>query len=280
VRRLVRAIRADGGRGLESETVWDLYASMPGPGRTGFGEAGFTSSSHLVLGTVLVVRLLVAEDEPRLAALLRRGFEEEGYAVDVSGDGVDAEWMAREVDYATVVLDVMLPGRDGLEVCRRLREAGRWLPVVMLTARDGVADRVAGLDCGADDYVVKPFSFDELAARVRAVSRRSLSRPAVVLWCGDLALDPARHQVWRGDSELQLSGKEFALLELLMRHPGEVLTRTQIVEHVWDMNADPSSNVVDQYVAYLRRKVDRPFGRDDITTVRSVGYRLRLPPSE
>lgn len=222
------------------------------------------------------VRLLVVEDEPRLAALLRRGFEEEGYAVDVSGDGVDAEWLAREVDYAAVVLDVMLPGRDGLAVCRRLREAGRWFPVVMLTARDEVVDRVRGLDCGADDYVVKPFSFAELAARIRAATRRKLARPSLVLRCGDLVLDPARHEVRRGGTDIQLSGKEFALLELFLRHPGEVMSRTRILEHVWDMNADPSSNVVDQYVAYLRRKVDRPFGEDSIATVRGVGYRLRV----
>jgi two-component system, OmpR family, response regulator len=224
------------------------------------------------------VRLLVVEDEPRLAALLRRGFQEEGYAVDVSGDGVDAEWLASEVDYAAVVLDVMLPGRDGFEVCRRLRETGRWLPVVMLTARDDVADRVRGLDCGADDYLVKPFSFAELAARVRAATRRNQPKPALVLRCGDLVLDPVCHVASRGHVEISLSSREFALLELFLRHPGEVLTRIRILEHVWDMNADPSSNVVDQYVAYLRRKIDRPFGTSTITTVRGVGYRLEPAP--
>jgi len=223
------------------------------------------------------MRLLVVEDEARLALLLKRGLEEQGYVVDVTGDGAEALWLATEADYDTVVLDVMLPSLDGLEVTRRLRSGGRWAPVLLLTARDGIDDRVAGLDAGADDYLVKPFSFAELAARVRALVRRGqVERPAV-LEVGELRLDPARRQAWRGQQRLDLSPKEFALLELFLAHPGEVLTRTRILEHVWDFAYDPASNVVDQYVGYLRRKIDRPFGRQDLETVRGVGYRLREP---
>jgi two-component system OmpR family response regulator len=219
----------------------------------------------------------VAEDEPRMAALLRRGFEEEGYAVDVAADGVDAEWLATENDYDAVVLDVMLPRRDGFEVCRRLRQQRRWMPIMMLTARDTVADRIRGLDTGADDYLVKPFSFGELCARIRSLVRRHHHDPTPVVQVGELRLDPARRRVWRGEAEIDLSPKEFAVLELLMRHPGEVVTRTRLLEHAWDFNADHSSNVIDQYLAYVRRKIDKPFGRQDIETVRGVGYRLREP---
>jgi two-component system OmpR family response regulator len=223
------------------------------------------------------MRLLVVEDESRLALLLKRGLEEQGCVVDVTGDGAEGLWLATEAEYDTIVLDVMLPSLDGLEVTRRLRAAGRWAPVLLLTARDGIDDRVAGLDAGADDYLVKPFSFAELAARVRALVRRGqVERPAV-LEVGELRLDPARRQAWRGQQRLELSPKEFALLELFLSHPGEVLTRTRILEHVWDFAYDPASNVVDQYVGYLRRKVDRPFGQADLETVRGVGYRLREP---
>jgi two-component system OmpR family response regulator len=223
------------------------------------------------------VRVLVVEDEPRMATLLERGFREEGYSVDVAQNGTEGLWQATENDYDAVVLDVLIPGISGLEVCRRLRAAERWSPVLLLTARSGVADRVEGLDAGADDYLAKPFSFAELAARVRALIRgRSGARP-VVLQVGDLRLDPARHRAWRADVVLELSPKEMALLDLLMRHPGEVVTRTQILDHVWDFAYDGRSNVVDQYIAYLRKKVDHPFGRADIETVRGVGYRLRDP---
>jgi DNA-binding response OmpR family regulator len=223
------------------------------------------------------MRVLVVEDEVRLALLLKRGLEEEGYAVDTSGDGAEALWHATETEYDAIVLDIMLPGMDGLEVTRRLRAQRRWTPVLLLTARDAIDDRVVGLDAGADDYLVKPFSFAELAARVRALVRRGRVERPTVLEAGDLRLDPARRRAWRGEVELDLSPKEFALLELFLSHPGEVLTRTRILEHVWDFAYDPSSNVVDQYIGYLRRKIDRPFGRDDLETVRGAGYRLRDP---
>jgi two-component system OmpR family response regulator len=223
------------------------------------------------------VRVLVVEDEPRMATLLRRGFSEEGYAVDTTGDGHEALWLATECEYDAIVLDVLLPGLDGFEVCGRLRAADRWAPVLLLTARDAVDDRVTGLDAGADDYLTKPFSFAELAARVRALVRRPARRRPAMLQVGDVRLDVATHRAWRGDAELHLSPKETALLELFLRHPGEVLTRTRILDHVWDFAYDGASNVVDQYVAYLRRKVDRPFGRDDLVTVRGVGYRFGAP---
>jgi two-component system, OmpR family, response regulator len=210
-----------------------------------------------------------------MANLLQRGLGEEGYAVDLAPDGLEGLWMASENDYAAVVLDVMLPGIDGFEVCRRMREAERWSPVLMLTAVDQVEDRVRGLDAGADDYLTKPFSFVELTARLRALVRRGGQRRPTVLRVRDLRLDPARHRAWRGDEELDLTPKEFALLELFMRHQGEVLSRTRILEHIWDFAYDGTSNVVDQYVAYLRRKVDRPFGQSDLETVRGAGYRLR-----
>jgi two-component system OmpR family response regulator len=221
------------------------------------------------------MRVLIIEDELRMARLLKRALEEEGHAVDVAADGPDGLWMATENPYAAIVLDVMLPGFDGFELCRRLRAAGVWAPVLMLTARDEVGDRVRGLDAGADDYLVKPFSLLELAARLRALARRDDRRRPAVLAEGDLKLDPASKRAWRGGAEVQLSPKEFSLLEFFLRHPGSVLTRSQIIEAVWDFAYDGTSNVVDQYVNYLRRKVDVPFGRHDIETVRGMGYRLR-----
>jgi two-component system OmpR family response regulator len=220
------------------------------------------------------MRVLVVEDEAKMASLLRRALEREGYAVDVAGTGEDALWLGTENDYDAVVLDVMLPPPDGFEVCRTLRTRGRWAPVLLLTARDAVEDRVAGLDAGADDYLAKPFSFAELYARLRALTRRGARERPATLTVGDLVLDPAAHLVCRGGRPVELSPKEFALLELFMRHPGEVLTRTQMLEHVWDFAYDGRSNVVDVYVRYLREKVDRPFGRESIETVRGVGYRL------
>jgi len=210
-----------------------------------------------------------------MASLLKRGLEEEGYSVDLADDGPGAVWSGIENSYAAIVLDIMLPGFDGFEVCRRLRQEGRWAPVIILTARTELEDRVQGLDVGADDYLVKPFSFAELAARLRALIRRGSQVRPSVLSAGDLTLDPATRRVCRGEVEIVLSPKEMALLELFLRHQGEVLTRTRILEHVWDFAYDGTSNVVDQYVAYLRRKVDRAFGRSDIETVRGVGYRFR-----
>jgi two-component system OmpR family response regulator len=221
------------------------------------------------------MRALVVEDESKMAALLRRGLQEEGYAVDVASTGEDGSWLGSENDYDVILLDVMLPDTDGFEVCRRLRAADRWAPILMLTARDGVRDRVAGLDAGADDYLTKPFSFDELFARVRALLRRGPSERPPILVNGDLRLDPAARRVSRGETEIDLTQKEFSLLELFMRRPGEVLSRTRILEHVWDFAYEGDSNVVDVYVRYLREKIDRPFGRKTLETVRGAGYRLR-----
>jgi two-component system OmpR family response regulator len=210
-----------------------------------------------------------------MAGLISRGLVEEGYAADVARTGEDALWMARATPYDAIVLDVMLPGVDGLAVCRELRESGVWSPVLMLTARDAVQDRVAGLDTGADDYLTKPFSFAELLARLRALTRRDLSERPTMVEVGALRLDPATRRAWRDDVELDLSAKEFALLEMFMRRAGDVLTRDDLLEHAWDAAYERRSNVVDVYVRYLRAKIDRPFGSDSIETVRGVGYRLR-----
>jgi two-component system, OmpR family, response regulator len=221
------------------------------------------------------MRVLVVEDESKMANLLRRGLREEGHAVDVASRGEDALWMARAAPYDVILLDVMLPRITGFDVCRELREVGVWTPVLIVTARDAVEDRVAGLDTGADDYLVKPFSFDELLARLRALGRRTPAARPTVLQVGELKLDPAAHRAWRGDQELDLSPKEFALLEAFMRRPGETLSRVDLLESAWDMAYESRSNVVDVYVRYLRQKIDRPFGRHSIETVRRVGYRLR-----
>jgi two-component system OmpR family response regulator len=227
-----------------------------------------------------VLRVLVVEDEIKMASLIRRGLRSEGLAADVAIKGEDALWMAASTTYDAVVLDVMLPGIDGFETCRRLREAGIWSPVLMLTARDSIEDRVAGLDGGADDYLTKPFSFAELLARLRALARRGpVERPAV-LEVGDLRLDPAARRVWRGDVEVSLSAKEFQLLETFMRHPGEVLSRYQLLEHAWDYDYENRSNIVDVYVRYLRDKIDRPFGQRSLETVRGAGYRLDDAPAQ
>ena len=211
-----------------------------------------------------------------MAALVRRGLEREGYAVDVARDGDEALWAAREQDYDAIVLDAMIPEPDGFAVCHTLRAESRWAPVLMLTARDSVEDRVRGLDAGADDYLTKPFAFEELFARLRALTRRGPVERPTVIEVGDLRLDPGTHAVHRGTRRIDLSAKEFGLLEFLMRHPDEVLSRSRILEHVWDFAYEGGSNVVDVYVRYLREKVDRPFGRADIQTVRGVGYRLRI----
>ncbi len=221
------------------------------------------------------MRVLIVEDEAKMAGLIRRGLQREGMAIDISGTGEEALWKAEAVEYDAIVLDLMLPGIDGLEVCRRLREAGVWSPVLMLTARDAVRDRVAGLDRGADDYLTKPFSFAELLARLRALARRGRPERPAELTAGELRLNPATRRAWRGEAEIDLSAKEFALLETFMRRPGEVLSRFQLLEHAWDYEYENRSNVVDAYVRLLRRKIDRPYGVESIETVRGAGYRLR-----
>jgi two-component system, OmpR family, response regulator len=221
------------------------------------------------------MRVLIVEDEPKMAGLLRRGLRQEGIAADLAAKGEDAVWMAGATMYDAIVLDLMLPGIDGFEVCRRLRDDGVLAPILMLTARDSVHDRVAGLDSGADDYLVKPFSYAELLARLRALARRSHGTGAPELRVGDLRLDPAKHQVWRGKEEIELSAKEFAVLEVFMRRPGEVLSRFQLLEHAWDYEYENRSNIVDSYVRLLRKKIDAPFGTKSIQTVRGAGYRLR-----
>ncbi len=209
-----------------------------------------------------------------MARAIRRGLEREGWAVDTAADGEDALVLGREREYDALILDVMLPSRDGVSVCATLRQEGHWAPVLMLTARDGVEDRIRGLDAGADDYLVKPFAFGELLARLRAVTRRAPSERPAVLKVADVELDPAAHEVTRAGHRVSLSPREFALLEFLMRHPDEVLSRSRIRDHVWDYNNDGSSNVVDVYIGYIRRKLELPFGRGFVRTVRGVGYRL------
>ena len=223
------------------------------------------------------MRLLVVEDEPKMADLIRRALEREGYAIDVARTGEEALWAVGEHPYAGVILDAMIPPPDGFEVCRRLRAGAIWVPVLMLTARDSVPDRVIGLDAGADDYLTKPFAISELLARVRAVTRREPAPRPTVITVGDLCLDPAQHTVTRGGVLVSLSAKEFALLHHLMRHVGEALTRADIIDNVWDFAYDGTSNMVDVYIRYLREKIVRPFGLDDIETVPGVGYRLRAP---
>ena len=209
-----------------------------------------------------------------MASLLHRALLKQGWVVVLAADGTDALWHLAEDDFDVVVLDAMIPVLDGFEVCRRMRAAGRWAPVLMLTARDGVEDRVRGLDAGADDYLTKPFALAELHARLRSLTRRVPAERPVQLRCGDLVLDPVSHQVWRGGTRVELSQKEFALLGELMRHAGTVLSRTHLLEHVWDAAYEGDSNVVDVYVRYLRLKVDRPFDRASLQTVRGAGYRL------
>jgi two-component system OmpR family response regulator len=221
------------------------------------------------------MRVLLVEDEARMASVISRSLVRQGLATDVAGDGERALWMAAAVDYDAIVLDVMLPGRSGFEVCRLLRERGVWAPVLMLTARDAVEDRVAGLDSGADDYLVKPFALAELHARLRSLVRRGRPERPAVLEVGDLSLDPARREVRRGEVQIKLSAKEFALLEALMRRPGDVLTRLELIEQAWDLAYETRSNVVDVYMRRLRLKIDQPFGVGSLETVRGVGYRLR-----
>ncbi len=219
--------------------------------------------------------MLVVEDEPKMARLLQQGLSERGAVVEVVDRGSDAVAFAALADFEAIVLDLMLPDLDGFEVCRQLRRKGVWAPVLMLTARNAVADRIEGLDAGADDYLPKPFAFDELMARLRALVRRGPTERPAVLEVGDLRLDPATRRVTRGDQTVELSGKELVVLEAFMRRPGQVLSRAQILELAWDTAYEASSNVVDVYVRYLREKIDRPFERSSLETVRGVGYRLR-----
>ncbi|HEY6068244.1 MAG TPA: response regulator transcription factor [Gaiellaceae bacterium] len=221
------------------------------------------------------MRVLLVEDDSKMASLVRRGLAESGTAIDITARGEDAVWMTRAHDYDVIILDVMLRGLNGFETCAALREGGVWAPVLMLTARDGVEDRVAGLDAGADDYLTKPFSLAELRARLRALVRRGAGERPTVLEVGDLRLDPSTQKVRRGETEITLTAKEYALLELFMRRPGEVLSRFDLLEHGWDMNYEDRSNVITVYVRYLREKIDRPFGRHSIETVHGAGYRLR-----
>ena len=218
----------------------------------------------------------MVEDDAKLGGLLQRGLVEEGHVVDLTDSGEDALWLAGATPYDGIVLDVMLPGVDGFETCRRLRDDGVWAPVLMLTARDAVDDRITGLDTGADDYLTKPFSFEELLARLRSLARRGAAERPAVLEVGTLRLDPATRRVWRGEAEIALSTKEHALLEAFMRRPGLVMSRYDLLELAWDHSYENRSNVVDVYVRYLREKIDRPFGVRSLETIRGAGYRLRV----
>ncbi|HEX6311375.1 MAG TPA: response regulator transcription factor [Acidimicrobiia bacterium] len=220
------------------------------------------------------MRVLVVEDEKKVAAAVKRGLEAEGYAVDVALDGVDGLWMATENRYDVIVLDILLPGRNGYDVCGALRQAGDWTPVLMLTAKEGELDEAEALDTGADDYLRKPFSFVVLTAHVRALLRRSAHRAPSPVAAGDLRLDPGRHRCRRADTEIVLTAREFAVLEYLMRHAGEVVPKTRILEGVWDYDFEGDPNIVEVYVRRLRSKIDDPFGRAAIETIRGVGYRL------
>ncbi|MEA2399601.1 MAG: two-component system, OmpR family, response regulator [Thermoleophilaceae bacterium] len=220
------------------------------------------------------MRILIVEDDARMADAIRRGLKAEGMAVDVAGAGEDALWLAEATAYSAIVLDYMLPGIDGVETCRRLRAEQVWTPILMLTARDAVRDRVAGLNSGADDYLVKPFSFDELLARVRALARRQVGPRPTVLSVGDLRLETTTHRLWRGSQEIPLSNREITILEAFMRRPGQILSRFDLLELVWEGDFDHRSNVVDVAVRRLREKIDRPFGVESIETVRGAGYRL------
>jgi two-component system OmpR family response regulator len=220
------------------------------------------------------VRILVVEDDEHLGRSIKRGLGAEGFATDLALDGVDGLWRAREGDYDVVVLDIMLPGLNGYQICAELRGAGNWTPILMLTAKDGEFDVAEALDTGADDYLSKPFSYVVLVARIRALLRRARTSSPTVLVAGDLRLDPAAHRVWRGSSEITLTPRQFALLEFLMRRAGEALPKGTILEHVWDFAFEGDPNIVEVYVRHLRKKIDEPYGRNAIQTVRLVGYRL------
>ena len=277
---MVTALAAVAGRVGDVEAAGEVPVDLAAVGSRhvdGERACGWWFSGGFQLRGAMMgsVRILVVEDDVRMAAAIRRGLRFEGLVVDLAGGGEQALGMVGATEYEAVVLDVMMPGLDGFETCRRLRAAGVWVPVLMLTARDAVEDRVRGLDGGADDYLTKPFSLAELTARLRALVRRGpITRPAV-LEVGDLRLDPATREVWRGAAVIELSGREFALLETFMRRPGQVLTQAQLLDGAWELGSVQRSNVVEVYVRYLREKIDRPFGVGSIETVRGAGYRLR-----
>jgi DNA-binding response OmpR family regulator len=220
------------------------------------------------------MRVLVVEDEKRIAAALRRGLEAEGYAVDVALTGTDGLWLAQEHRYDVIVLDIMLPGINGYQICARLRDGGTWTPILMLTAKDGEHDQAEALDTGADDYLTKPFSYVVLLARIRALVRRSARSAPVTYQAGDLRLDPVAHACWRGEAEIRLTAREFAVLEYLLRRAGAAVSKSEILENVWDFDFEGDPNIVEVYIRRLRRKVDEPFGCSAIETIRGAGYRL------
>ncbi len=235
---------------------------------------GRSAGVQLGYGILAIVRILVVEDEHRLAGALKRGLQQEGYAVDIAADGKEGLWLATEQAYDSIVLDIMLPGMNGFQVCQSLRDAGNWTPILMLTAKDGELDHAEALDTGADDFLSKPFSLVVLLAHIRALLRRSGGERPTVLQAGDLELDPASHRCRRGEVDIELSPRQFSLLEYLMRRKGEVASKGDILEHVWDFAFDGDPNIVEVYVAALRKRIDVPFGRSSIETLRLVGYRL------
>jgi len=220
------------------------------------------------------MRILVVEDEKRLARALKRGLEEDGFAVDVAFDGDEGLWLANEAVYDAIVLDIMLPGQNGYQVCSALRAANIWTPILMLTAKEGELDHAEALDTGADDFLTKPFSYVVLLAHLRALIRRGSGERPTILTAGDLRLDPAQHRCWRGETEVRLTSRQFSLLEYLMRRAGDVISKSEILEHVWDYAFEGDINIVEVYVGYLRKKIDLPFDRKAIETIRLVGYRL------
>jgi len=222
------------------------------------------------------MRLLVVEDEKRVAAAVRRGLEAEGFAVDVALTGTDGDWLAQENTYDAIILDIMLPGINGYKLCANLRDRGDWTPVLMLTAKDGELDEAEALDTGADDYLTKPFSYLVLVARIRALLRRSGSTEQLVYEAGDLRVDPAAHHCWRGDVQVILTAREFSVLEFLMRRRGEVVSKAEIMENVWDFAFDGDPNIVEVYIRHLRKKIDEPFAKASIQTIRGAGYRLAV----
>jgi DNA-binding response OmpR family regulator len=222
------------------------------------------------------MKLLLVEDDKKIAAAVRRGLEAEGFGVDVALDGTDGLWMATEGTYDLVVLDIMLPGRNGFQICADLRDAGDWTPILMLTAKDGDLDEAEALDTGADDYLTKPFSFPVLVARVRALLRRAGSQPPAPVEVGDLRLDPGARRVWRGDTQIELTAREFDVVEFLVRRAGQVMSKPDILDGVWDFDFDGDPNIVEVYIRRLRRKIDEPFDRRSIETVRGAGYRISV----